>query len=211
MTGPDLDAVGLTDNSYAGADVYFSVDIEADGPVPLVHSMLSLGACVAATYGGGVFRRQEPRDATFYTELRPQGTEYVAEALAVAQLDRDRLLREGLDPAEAMGQFTAWVAAAARGGRPVMVAYPASFDWPWVAAYLGRYTPGVAPFGFSSVLDMKTMYVTKAGVRIGKAAKRAMPAHLLSNRPHTHHALDDAVEQAELFANLWEWPGPPVR
>lgn len=38
-----------------------------------------------------------------------------------------------------------------------------------------------------------------------------MPRELLSDRPHTHHALDDAVEQAELFANVWEWTGtlPP--
>jgi len=30
---------------------------------------------------------------------------------------------------------------------------------------------------------------------------------LLSTRPHTHYALDDAQEQAELFANLFEWDG----
>ncbi|WP_329414971.1 hypothetical protein OG802_28390 [Streptomyces sp. NBC_00704] len=29
----------------------------------------------------------------------------------------------------------------------------------------------------------------------------------LPTRPHTHHALDDAVEQAELFANLMAWRG----
>ncbi|MFF3511506.1 hypothetical protein [Streptomyces sp. NPDC002573] len=31
---------------------------------------------------------------------------------------------------------------------------------------------------------------------------------LLSTRPHTHHALDDAIEQAELLARLMAWPGP---
>ena len=49
------------------------------------------------------------------------------------------------------------------------------------------------------------MYVVKAGVRIGKAVKRAMPRELLSTRPHTHNARDDAIEQADLFANLFEW------
>ena len=38
--------------------------------------------------------------------------------------------------------------------------------------------------------------------------KGTMPRELLSRRRHTHHALDDAVEQAELFANLMEWQGP---
>lgn len=126
----------------------------------------------------------------------------------MARLDRDRLAVEGEDPAAAMGRFVAWVDEAVRGGRPVFVAYPASFDWPWVAAYLGRYAAGAEPFGFSAVLDVKTMYVSKARVRIGKAAKRAMPDELLPARPHTHHALDDAVEQAELFGNMWDWAGP---
>jgi hypothetical protein len=31
------------------------------------------------------------------------------------------------------------------------------------------------------------------------------PAHY--SMPHTHNALDDALEQAELFANIWAWPG----
>lgn len=29
-----------------------------------------------------------------------------------------------------------------------------------------------------------------------------------SRRRHTHHAWDDAVEQAELFGDLMAWPGP---
>jgi hypothetical protein len=29
----------------------------------------------------------------------------------------------------------------------------------------------------------------------------------LPGRPHTHNALDDALEQAKLFANIWAWPG----
>lgn len=39
-------------------------------------------------------------------------------------------------------------------------------------------------------------------------AKGAMPRELPSRRRHTHHAWDDAVEQAELFGNLMGWPGP---
>ncbi|MCW2865215.1 MAG: exonuclease [Actinoallomurus sp.] len=32
-----------------------------------------------------------------------------------------------------------------------------------------------------------------------------MPAELPSRRPHTHNALDDAIEQADLFQNLMAW------
>jgi len=55
---------------------------------------------------------------------------------------------------------------------------------------------------------MKTLYATRAGVPLRVVAKRTMPPETLPRRRHTHHALDDAVEQAELFANLMKWPGP---
>jgi hypothetical protein len=34
-----------------------------------------------------------------------------------------------------------------------------------------------------------------------------MPVALRSQRIHSHHALDDAIEQAEIFANVFEWQG----
>jgi hypothetical protein len=36
-----------------------------------------------------------------------------------------------------------------------------------------------------------------------------MARHLHSRRQHTDRALDDAAEQADLFANLTRWDGPP--
>ncbi|WP_028066394.1 3'-5' exonuclease [Solirubrobacter soli] len=188
----------------AGVDVYISVDVEADGPIPLVHSLSSLGAAVAGTFDGTTFTRLDPTATTFYAELQPVGDEFDVQAAAVAGLDRERLAREGETPADGMTRFAAWVREAAGDGRPVFVAYPAAFDWTWVSIYLARFAPE-NPFGFSGVFDMKSLYMTKARVRIGKAAKRAMPAHLLSTRAHTHNALDDAIEQADLFANLFEW------
>lgn len=192
---------------FTGHDVYFSVDVEADGPIPLVHSLSSVGACVAGAFDGRAFTRTDPTAETFYAELQPVSDEFDAQAAAVAGLDRDKLAREGEEPAAAMDRFTAWVRETAAPGRPVFVAYPAAFDWTWVSVYLQRFGTGDSPFGFSGVVDMKTMYLVKAGVRIGKAAKRAMPAQLLSTREHTHNALDDAIEQADLFANLFEWEG----
>ncbi len=191
----------------SGLDVYFSVDVEADGPIPLVHSLSSLGAAVAGTFDGTAFTRADPTAQTFYAELQPVSDEFDAQAAAVAGFDREQLKREGETPADAMTRFAAWVRETAGDGRPVFVAYPAAFDWPWVSIYLARFAPE-NPFGFSGVMDMKTLYMTKAGVRIGKAVKRAMPSHLHSTRAHTHNALDDAIEQADLFANLFEWsPG----
>jgi hypothetical protein len=187
-------------------DMYFSLDIEADGPIPGPYSMVSFGAAVAGIKDE-TFTPVDPSTSTFYRELRPISDEWVPEALAVSGLSRDALLRDGADPALAMSEFTDWVRQTAGQHRPVFVAYPLGYDWMFLYWYLMRFT-GASVFGHSAFLDMKTMYAVKADVTIGQATKRSMPAHLLSQRRHTHNALDDAIEQAELFANLMRWPGP---
>lgn len=187
--------------------LYISVDIEADGPIPGPYSMLSLGAAVAGVQDADGFTAADPEERTFYRELRPISEEFVPEALAVSGLDRERLGREGREPAAALTEFTGWVREVSAGSQPVMCGYPASYDWTFLYWYLIRFT-GASPFGHSGCLDMKTLYAAKAGLPLRAVAKGTMPRELLSRRRHTHHALDDAVEQAELFANLMAWPGP---
>jgi hypothetical protein len=185
------------------ADTYFSVDIEADGPIPGPYSMISIGVAVAGRLAE-TFTPADPEAATFYRELRPISDDFVPEALAVSGLDRDALVRDGADPAAAMAELTEWVPGQAGNSRPVVTAYPAPYDWLFLYWYLIRFTGG-SVFGHSGVLDMKTLYAVKAGVPYGLAHKRAMPRHLLGGRRHTHHALDDAIEQAEMFAKLMAW------
>jgi hypothetical protein len=187
--------------------VYLSVDVEADGPIPGPYSMLSVGAAVAGRRekDKATVDRADPTAQTFYRELKPISPDFVPDALAVSGLDRAALERDGADPAQAMADLTAWIAqVCGPDGRPVLVAYPLGFDWMFLYWYLIRFT-GASPFGHSGCLDMKTMYAVKAGEPVGRSVKRFMPKHLLSARGHTHHALDDAIEQAELFVNLSHW------
>ncbi|MBV7697480.1 exonuclease [Streptomyces sp. TRM70350] len=188
--------------------LYISVDIEADGPIPGPYSMLSLGAAVAGRQDADGFEAADPEELTFYRELRPISEQFVPEALAVSGLDRERLVRDGAEPAVALAEFTGWVNGVAAGAQPVMCGYPASYDWTFLYWYLIRFT-GSSPFGHSGCLDMKTLYAVKAGLPLRAVAKGTMPRELLSRRRHTHHALDDAVEQAELFANLMAWRPAP--
>ncbi|MFE1441604.1 exonuclease [Streptomyces sp. NPDC058739] len=191
--------------------LYISVDIEADGPIPGPYSMLSLGAAVAGTQDAGGFTAADPEKQTFYRELRPVSEDFVPEALAVSGLDRERLSAEGAEPAVALAEFSDWVQEVSAGAQPVMCGYPASYDWTFLYWYLIRFT-GRSPFGHSGCMDMKTLFATKAGLPLRAVVKGTMPRELLSRRRHTHHAQDDAVEQAELFANLMRWPGPgPAR
>ena len=50
-------------------------------------------------------------------------------------------------------------------------------------------------------------YAVKANLPVSNASRSGMPAELRPKLPHTHNALDDAIEQAELFANIFEWQG----
>jgi hypothetical protein len=191
----------------ARPDMYVSADIEADGPIPGPYSMLSIGLAVAGRFDGTTLTVADPTERTFYAELRPISADFVPGALAVSGLDRERLLEEGRDPAEAMTAAGAWVREAAGEALPVFVGFPASYDWLWTYWYFVRYADEGSPFGHSRCLDLKTAYAIKAGVPLNQSSKSRLPRSLRSSRPHTHHALDDAVEQADLAVNLLRWPG----
>lgn len=188
------------------SDLYISADIEADGPIPGRYSMLSFGLAVASRYDGHTFKALDPRVTTFYRELKPITNDFDPRALAVAGLDRDALLVNGADPEQALRAAADWVVEQAAGARAVLVGYPVVFDWLFLHWYFVRFL-GESPFGFSSALDMKTMYQQKAGVTLDRAGRAELPAQLASGRAHTHNALDDAVEQAEIFNRLFVWRG----
>jgi hypothetical protein len=194
------------------SDVYVSADIEADGPIPGRFSMLSLGMCVAGEQdAAGVFRPIQPESARFYRELRPISEEWEPDALAAVAdsgLDRDRLLREGADPAVAMTEAARWVTDLADGRRPVFVGWPMGYDWMFLQWYFHSYSAVGSPFAFGSALDMKSMLYAATHRVLDQLGKEHLPAELVPERPHTHNALDDAVEQAELFQNLRRWRIP---
>ena len=197
-----------TRSERAGAvDAYFSADVETDGPIPGPYSMLSFALVFVGTFDGETFERAETRPST-YIELRPIAEQFDPEALRVNGLDRDRLLREGCDPHVAMDGAAKWIQEQAGTSRPVLVAYPVSFDWTWLYWYFVRYAKDGSPFNHSQCYDLKTAFAVKAGIPIVQAGRSRLLAELQPEWPHTHHALDDAQEQAEIFARLFAWKAP---
>lgn len=187
-------------------DIYISADVETDGPVPGPYSMLSFGLAVVGVWDGQHFERAyRDQRPVFYRELRPISDQFDPEALEVNRLDRDQLFGAGEDPAAAMNAASEWVSHISEGRRPVLVAYPVAFDWSFLYWYFAQFADGPSPFGHSSCLDIRTLYQSITGTVFDASNKASMPDFVQPKHQHTHNALDDALEQGELFANLFEF------
>lgn len=175
-------------------EIYVSTDVETDGPIAGKHSMLSLGSA-AYTSGKqllGTFSANletlpgaiaDPRTAAWW-KTQPA-------AWAACREDTEA-------PQLAIRRYLAWLKALP--GKPVFVAYPSAFDFPFVYWYLMEFT-GENPFGYA-VIDIKTYAMALLRQPYRACGKASMPAAWFDPVPHTHVALDDAIEQGSLFCNM---------
>ena len=176
------------------AEVYVSTDVETDGPIPGPNSLLSFASAaylpdktLVDTFTANLETLPEARgDPATMAWWKARGAAYEA-------------TRTDLQPpAAAMKRYVAWLKCLP--GRPVFVAYPAGFDFLFVYWYLIRFA-GESPFSFSA-LDMKTYAMALLDTPFRGTAKSTMPARWFDPLPHTHVALDDAIEQGALFCNM---------
>jgi hypothetical protein len=189
-------------------DAYFSADVETDGPIPGPYSILSFALVYAGRFDGVHFERPQNLGQTFYREMKPISDSFENEALLVNGLDREELVKTGQAPSRAMTDASDWVRNIAGSDKPVLVAYPLSFDWSWLYWYFVRFSKSGSPFGYSRCFDIKTAVAIKAHLPIANAGRVQLPEWLKSGRKHSHNALDDAIEQAEIFAKVFELGGP---
>jgi hypothetical protein len=188
-------------------DAYFSADVETDGPIPGPFSMLSFAIVYAGSFDGTRFERPKDYQRVFYKELRPISDNFQEEALRINGLDRSRLCVDGQAPQMVMTEACHWVKQIAGREKPVLVAYPLSFDWTWLYWYFIQFSADGSPFDYSRCFDIKTALAVKAEIPIADAGRSKIHLSLQSGRQHTHHAIDDAIDQAEIFANVFEWEG----
>lgn len=206
-SGTAAAADSTSPGNLSATDAYFSADVETDGPIPGPYSMLSFAIVYAGSFDGARFVRPERYDRAFYRELRPISDSFDPEALSVNGLDRNRLLLNGESPGRAMTDAARWVRQIAAGAQPVLVAYPLSFDWSWLYWYFIRFSAEGSPFDHSKCFDVKTALAVKAGLPISLSGRSRIDSSLLGSHPHTHRATDDAIAQAQIFANVFEWEG----
>jgi hypothetical protein len=175
-------------------EIYVSTDVEADGPIPGPHSMLS--------FASAAYTEDKQLIATFSAnlELLDGATAHpVQEAWWKTQPEAWEACRKDLQaPQAALTAYVEWVEALP--GKPVFVAMPAGFDFTYMFWYMMRFV-GRCPFSWSA-LDIKTLAFALTGLPYRKNIKPRFPTHWFDDHPHTHVALDDAIEQGALFCNM---------
>jgi ribonuclease T len=68
--------------------------------------------------------------------------------------------------------------------------------------YFQQYL-GENPFGFGGV-DIKSYYMGLSGCTWDDARSSRIPSAIKGSSRHTHNALDDAIEQGEMFRRMRE-------
>jgi len=178
----------------AKPEIYVSTDIEADGPIPGIYSMLS--------FASAAYTADKQLLGTFSANL---------DTLPEAQVHPDtrtwwdknpkawEICRQNCQtPSEAIQKYVDWLNQLP--GKPVFVGYPAAYDFMFVYWYLIKFT-GESPFSHSA-LDIKTFAMAVLKKPFRETSKRKMPKHWFDDLPHSHVALDDAIEQGALFCNI---------
>ena len=168
----------------------FSVDIEADGPIPGDYSMVCFGAVLV----------DENLNTTFYGKLKPISGQFNPEALAVSGFSRDGTLKFD-ESAQVMKEFRDWLKEHSKG-RPMFFSDNNGFDWQFINWYFFHFL-GANPFGFSSS-NIGSIYkgLVKDTFQNFK--------HLRKTR-HTHHPVDDARGNAEALLHMKNKMGLKIR
>ncbi|OLP19189.1 exonuclease [Leptolyngbya sp. 'hensonii'] len=176
------------------SEIYISTDIETDGPIPGPHSMLS--------FASAAYQKDKTLVSTFSANLHPLvGATGHPKTMAwwESQPEAWAACRQNLEePEAAMQRYVAWIKSLP--GKPVFVGYPVGFDFLFVYWYLIQFV-GESPFSFSAI-DIKTYAMAMLKTEYRQTAKRTMPQRWFDPFPHTHIALDDAIEQGALFCNM---------
>jgi ribonuclease T len=182
--------------------VYFSVDVEASGPVPGLYNLVSIGA-VPVTLDGASHR---PGTDRFYVELKPIGGAFEKEAMAVHGIPRRHLEEQGTEATRAMQDLREFVETH-RGpgpGRAVFVGHNAAFDWSYISYYFTLCRiPN--PFGYKA-LDIKSLAMGRLRIGWFETSKENLEVLLPSvprqDLKRAHRADYDALYQAWILCAL---------
>ena len=178
------------------AEIYVSTDVETDGPVPGLNSMLS--------FASAAFLSNKTLVSTFSVNLETlEGAKSDPVTMAWWETKPeawDACRRHLQPPLLVMPEYVTWLKSLP--GTPVFVGYPAAFDFMFVTYYLYRFA-GETPFSYLA-LDIKSYAMAVLKADFLDVVKSNMPQRWFDDLPYTHVALDDAISQGALFCNILE-------
>lgn len=175
-------------------DLYLSVDVETDGPIPGRNSMLSIGA-VAIDIKKNIYGEFQAN-----LELLPEASPD-KETMAFWRKNPDAWKEHRknlLSPNLAMYKYLAFLKSLPK--RPIFIGYPAAFDFMFHHWYLIAFVKE-DPCGFQA-LDIKSFAAAHLRLPFRSSVKKNYPKEWFEDMPHDHTALTDARGQAILGMNL---------
>jgi hypothetical protein len=157
---------------------YFCVDVESDGELVGLNSIVCFGVVKVSDFS-----------KTFYGKIKPLGPDYNPQALAVSGFSREEH-EQFDDPYKVMIDFEQWLLENSEG-KPTFISDNIAFDWGWINWYMHRFC-GRNIFGFSGrrIGDLYCGLVKHGG-------KNQEWKKLYRKTAHTHHPVDDAMGNAE--------------
>lgn len=164
----------------------FSVDIEANGPIPGDFSMIEIGAV----------KIERGLEKTFYTNVHPLNTNVDLSALESIGKTFMETMEFETPPVMAMENFAEWIKENTEPDtRPMLLSDNNGFDWSFINWYFIHFLGvGRNPFGYTSrnISDIYRGLVKN----VKKSFKK------LRDTSHTHNPVDDAMGNAEAVIKM---------
>lgn len=163
---------------------YIVVDVESDGQIIGIHSMVCFGAVLVTP----------ALDTTFYGQTKPISDIWVPEALAISGFSREEHL--GFDsPEKVMREFAEWLSEISKATKPILISDNNGYDASWINYYFHRFY-GKNPFGWSS-RRIGDLY---CGMKMDARAQWKQ----LRDAPHNHSPVSDALGNAQALLKMKE-------
>lgn len=182
-------------------EIFVSADIEADGSLVGVNSMLSLGS-VAFRVGQHGYEQLSTFEANLLECPGAVRDEQVMQWWNGHPKAWQKIRENPQPPAEVMKRYLGWINALS--GKVSLVAYPASYDFMFIYWYLLRFT-GERPFGWAALCSKTYAMAALKKESWSDFSKDDIPARFRSSHPHDHTPLNDAIEQGQEFAAMYRY------
>lgn len=193
--------------------LWLSFDVETTGPIPGLHSMLSLGVSAWLDKGGDSFQEV----GEFSVNIRPldycgwdddtskwwDEVDRHGPALVITRTDPQ-------EPFSAMRSLIEWLAELPSNAPHVWAAYPATFDMPFLRYYAQRFAKNEwetmyreDPMQRIACFDIATLASDMLKLPYHRVSRKVMPLNWTKfENPCPHVALNDAKEQAHLLVGM---------